>query len=84
MKKESTSTVTEQYIQIHVKAWAEQGVIKWAVPEVLFVEELEKTSVASSTRRLCVRKTTRRYSRTHRHAGKRTALVKERNATASR
>jgi fatty-acyl-CoA synthase len=46
LKEESKSTVTEQHIQIHVKAWAEQGVIsKWAVPEVRFVNELEKTSV---------------------------------------
>jgi fatty-acyl-CoA synthase len=46
LKKDSTSPVTEQHIQIHVKNWAEQGVIsKWAVPQVLFVEELEKTSV---------------------------------------
>jgi fatty-acyl-CoA synthase len=46
LKEKSTGTVTEQQIQIHVKAWAEQGVIsKWAVPQVLFVEELEKTSV---------------------------------------
>ena len=46
LKEESTGTVTEQHIQIHVKSWADQGVIsKWAVPQVLFVEELEKTSV---------------------------------------
>ncbi len=46
LKEESTSPVTEQHIQIHVKEWTERGVIsKWAVPQVLFVEELEKTSV---------------------------------------
>ena len=46
LKGESTSPVTEQHIQFHVKAWVEQGVIsKWAVPQVLFVEVLEKTSV---------------------------------------
>jgi fatty-acyl-CoA synthase len=46
LKEESTSPVTEQHIHIHVKEWAERGVIsKWAVPQVLFVEELEKTSV---------------------------------------
>src|SRR5437588_8665444 len=46
LKEDSTSPVTEQHIQIHVKNWAERGVIsKWAVPQVLFVEELEKTSV---------------------------------------
>ncbi|TME08257.1 MAG: fatty acid--CoA ligase, partial [Chloroflexi bacterium] len=46
LKEESVSTVTEQHIQVHVKARAEQGVIsKWAVPEVRFIDELEKTSV---------------------------------------
>jgi acyl-CoA synthetase (AMP-forming)/AMP-acid ligase II len=46
LREKSIGTVNEQHIQIHVKAWAEQGVIsKWAVPQVLFVEELEKTSV---------------------------------------
>jgi fatty-acyl-CoA synthase len=40
------SKVTEQEIQAHVKAWAEQGVIsKWAVPEVRFVDNLDKTGV---------------------------------------
>jgi len=46
LKEESKDTVMEQHIQIHVKAWADQGVIsKWAVPEVRFVDKLEKTSV---------------------------------------
>jgi fatty-acyl-CoA synthase len=46
LKEESKDTVMEQHIQTHVKAWADQGVIsKWAVPEVQFVDKLEKTSV---------------------------------------
>jgi len=46
LKQESVSTVTEQDIQTHVRAWAERGTIsKWAVPEVRFVDNLEKTSV---------------------------------------
>ena len=46
LKEESVSTVTEQHIQVHVKAWADQGAIsKWAVPDVRFVDILEKTSV---------------------------------------
>jgi fatty-acyl-CoA synthase len=46
LKLESVSVVTEQHIQAHVKGWAERGTIsKWAVPEVRFVEYLEKTSV---------------------------------------
>ena len=46
LKQESMDTVTEQHIQVHVKARADRGVIsKWAVPEVRFVDELEKTSV---------------------------------------
>jgi fatty-acyl-CoA synthase len=46
LKEESMGTVMEQHIQIHVKAWADQGVIsKWAVPDVRFVDKLEKTSV---------------------------------------
>jgi len=48
LKEESKDTVMEQHIQIHVKAWADQGVIsKWAVPEVRFVDKLEKTSVGN-------------------------------------
>ncbi len=46
LKEESIGTVTKEQIQLHVKAWAEKGVIsKWAVPEVKFVDKLEKTSV---------------------------------------
>jgi fatty-acyl-CoA synthase len=46
LKEESKGTVTEEHIQAHVKEWAEQGVIsKWAVPQVRFVDKLEKTSV---------------------------------------
>ena len=46
LKEESVSTVIEQHIQVHVKAWADQGAIsKWAVPDVRFVDHLEKTSV---------------------------------------
>jgi fatty-acyl-CoA synthase len=46
LRQENASTVTEQHIQAHVRAWAERGVIsKWAVPEIRFVDVLEKTSV---------------------------------------
>ena len=46
LKQESVSVVTDQHVHAHVKAWAERGVIsKWAVPEVRFVDYLEKTSV---------------------------------------
>ncbi len=46
LKQESVSVVTEQHIQAHVKVWADRGTIsKWAVPEVRFVDSLEKTSV---------------------------------------
>jgi fatty-acyl-CoA synthase len=46
LKQESGSKVTEQHIQVHVRGWAERGTIsKWAVPEVRFVDSLEKTSV---------------------------------------
>jgi fatty-acyl-CoA synthase len=46
LKQDSVSTVTEQHIQVHVRAWAERGAIsKWAVPDVRFVNSLEKTSV---------------------------------------
>jgi fatty-acyl-CoA synthase len=46
LKQENVSVVTEQHIQAHVREWAERGVIsKWAVPEVRFVDFLEKTSV---------------------------------------
>jgi fatty-acyl-CoA synthase len=46
LRQENAGTVTEQDIQAHIRAWAERGVIsKWAVPEIRFVEVLEKTSV---------------------------------------
>ena len=46
LKQESASTVTPQHIQAHVRAWADRGAIsKWAVPEVRFIDNLEKTSV---------------------------------------
>jgi fatty-acyl-CoA synthase len=46
LKQESMSLVTQQHIQGHVRTWAERGAIsKWAVPEVRFVDNLEKTSV---------------------------------------
>jgi len=46
LRQENASAVTEQHIQAHVRAWAERGVIsKWAVPEIRFVDLLEKTSV---------------------------------------
>jgi fatty-acyl-CoA synthase len=46
LKQERVSIVTEEHIHAHVRAWADQGAIsKWAVPDVLFVDILEKTSV---------------------------------------
>jgi fatty-acyl-CoA synthase len=46
LKEESVSTVTEQQLQVHVQAWVDQGAIsKWAVPDIRFVDKLEKTSV---------------------------------------
>ena len=46
LRQENASVVTEQHIQAHVREWAERGVIsKWAVPDVRFVDFLEKTSV---------------------------------------
>ena len=46
LRQENASAVTEQHIQAHIRVWAERGVIsKWAVPEVRFVDVLEKTSV---------------------------------------
>ena len=53
LKEESVGSVIEQHIQIHVKAWAEQGTIsKWAVPEVRFVDQLAKTSVGKLDKKL--------------------------------
>jgi fatty-acyl-CoA synthase len=46
LKQENKHEVTEDQVQAHVRAWAERGVIsKWAVPDVRFVDYLEKTSV---------------------------------------
>ena len=46
LHQESVGTITEQHIQAHVRAWTERGIIsKWAVPDVRFVDVLEKTSV---------------------------------------
>jgi fatty-acyl-CoA synthase len=46
LKGEHVGKVTVQDIQTHVKAFADRGVIsKWAVPDVRFVDSLEKTSV---------------------------------------
>ncbi len=57
LKEESKDKVTEEHIKAHVKVWAEQGVIsKWAVPDVQFVDTLEKTSVGKHDKKL-MRKT---------------------------
>ena len=46
LKEGHEGKVTVQDIQTHVKAFADRGVIsKWAVPDVRFVDSLEKTSV---------------------------------------
>jgi fatty-acyl-CoA synthase len=46
LKQESVGMVTEQHIQVHVRVWADRGAIsKWAMPDVRFVDDLEKTSV---------------------------------------
>jgi acyl-CoA synthetase (AMP-forming)/AMP-acid ligase II len=46
LRQENASGVTQQHIQAHVRAWAERGVVsKWAVPEVRFVDVLQKTCV---------------------------------------
>src|SRR6266851_9075602 len=46
LKEESVNLVTVQHIQAHVRVWADRGTIsKWAVPEVRFVDNLDKTSV---------------------------------------
>jgi acyl-CoA synthetase (AMP-forming)/AMP-acid ligase II len=53
LREENASTITERDIQAHVKEWAERGVIsKWAVPEVRFVDFLEKTSVGKLDKKL--------------------------------
>ncbi len=46
VKEQHTGVITEQSIQAHVKEFANRGVIsKWAIPEVRFVDTLDKTSV---------------------------------------
>ncbi len=46
LRADSVGMVTEEHIKLHVKVRAEQGAIsKWAVPDVRFVDNLEKTSV---------------------------------------
>jgi acyl-CoA synthetase (AMP-forming)/AMP-acid ligase II len=46
LKQESVDTVMQQHIRDHVRVWADRGAIsKWAVPEVRFVDTLERTSV---------------------------------------
>lgn len=46
LKVESVGKVTQQEIQAHVKSFADRGGIsKWAIPDVQFVDALEKTSV---------------------------------------
>jgi fatty-acyl-CoA synthase len=46
LKEESVDQVTERDIQAHVKAVADRGVIsKWAVPDIHFVDALDRTSV---------------------------------------
>ena len=53
LKREGTSQVTERDIQIHVKAVADRGVIsKWAIPDVRFVETLERTSVGKIDKKM--------------------------------
>jgi acyl-CoA synthetase (AMP-forming)/AMP-acid ligase II len=47
------SDVTQSDIQAHVKEVADQGIIsKWAVPDVRFVQVLEKTSVGKLDKKL--------------------------------
>ena len=57
LKAESAGQVTERNIQAHVKAVADRGVIsKWAVPDVLFVETLERTSVGKIDKKVLRKK----------------------------
>lgn len=45
--------VTEQDIQAHVKISADKGIIsKWAIPDILFVDSLAKTSVGKLNKKL--------------------------------
>jgi fatty-acyl-CoA synthase len=53
LKEKSVGQVTEQNIQDHVKAWVDRGVIsKWAVPDVRFVDVLDKTSVGKLNKKV--------------------------------
>jgi len=53
LKREHEGQVTERDIQVHVKVVADRGVIsKWAVPDVLFVDVLERTSVGKLDKKL--------------------------------
>jgi fatty-acyl-CoA synthase len=53
LKREHTGQVTERDIQAHIKVVAGRGVIsKWAVPDVLFVDVLERTSVGKLDKKL--------------------------------
>jgi len=57
LQQENASGISERHIQAHVRAWAERGVIsKWAVPEVRFVDFLEKTSVGKLDKKVLRRK----------------------------
>jgi fatty-acyl-CoA synthase len=57
LKGKSTGQVTELDIQAHVKAVADRGAIsKWAVPDVRFVDALERTSVGKLDKKVLRRK----------------------------
>lgn len=59
LEAHSTGQVAQQDIQAHVKNFADQGVIsKWAVPDVLFVDNLERTSVGKYDKKLMRKKYT--------------------------
>ena len=59
LREESVGVVTEEHIQLHVKDWADRGAIsKWAVPDVQFVENLEKTSVGKLDKKVMRQKHT--------------------------
>jgi len=53
LREESVGMVTEEQIKLHVKVSADQGAIsKWAVPDVRFVDILEKTSVGKLDKKI--------------------------------
>ena len=59
LREGSVGVVTEEHIQLHVKDWADRGAIsKWAVPDVQFVENLEKTSVGKLDKKVMRQKHT--------------------------